>query len=49
MTLNIEVKKIKTVINEQSSSQNKKEKDKKKNECGCGCLSNQMKELTEGE
>ncbi len=48
MTLNKEVKNIKTVINEQNSSQNKKEKDKKKNECGCGCLSNQMKELTKG-
>ncbi len=42
MTLNNEVKKIKTV-NEQSSLQNKKVEDKKKNECGCGCLTNQKK------
>ncbi len=48
MTLNKEVKKIKTVINGQSSSQYKKIKNEKKNECGCGCLSNQMKELTKG-
>ena len=40
MTLNKEVKKIKTVRNRQSSLQNKKVKDKKKNECGCGCLVN---------
>ncbi len=43
MTLKKEIKKIKTVINRQSSSQNKKVKDKKKNECGCGCLANQKK------
>ncbi len=41
MTINKEVKMIKTVISRQSSLQNKKVKDKKKNECGCGCLANQ--------
>ena len=47
MILKKEVKKIKTVTNGQSSSQNKKVKDKKKNECGCGCWG-QPKELTKG-
>ena len=42
MALKKEVKKIKTVINEQGSLRNKKAKGKK-NECGCGCLSNQKK------
>ena len=41
MTINKEVKMIKTVISRQSSLQNKKVKDKKKNECVCGCLANQ--------
>ncbi len=43
MTPKKEAKKIKTGINEQSSSQNKKEKDKNKNECGCGCMDKQKK------
>jgi hypothetical protein len=49
MTLKKEVKKINTVINGQSLSQNKEVEDKKKNDCGCGCLANQKKQVRMGE